>query len=242
MPYSNFQTYLGNPRSHSVANCDIDDILSAREELRLNDLTMFIHGCLMYNLCGAPNHRKDPKYDNNIKNTCDGLVVELDIAAGMGCSGVVVHPNSCKDVQKGIFTSSTVIQEVLTRDTVNCAKLSSRLGITRQEFKSRRKILLENSAHEGDKRGWNLEELGQMIKGVPEHLRCQVGVCIDTAHAYGAGIYDFGEFFGGYESSDIKKFYDDFEKEIGLEYLKLFHLNDSMRSTKKASNAFLRFS
>ncbi|MBL4653780.1 MAG: TIM barrel protein, partial [Flavobacteriales bacterium] len=98
-------------------------------------------------------------------------------------------------------------------------------------FKRSRKILLENSAHEGGKRGWNLEELGQMIKGVPSRIRDQVGVCIDTAHAYGAGVYDFGDIL------DIKKFYEDFDREIGLDHLWLFHLNDSMNSTKKADDA-----
>jgi len=232
LPFSNFQTYVGNPRSNSVSSCDIDDIIDAREHLRLNDLKMFIHGCLLYNLCGAPNHRKDSKFDYNVKNTCDGLSVELDIAAGLGCGGVVVHPNSCHDVKKGLFTASKTIEVVLTKNTTESKQISKRLGITCDNFKKNRRILLENSSHEGGKRGWNLEELGQMIKGVPEHLRNQVGVCIDTAHAYGAGIYDFGKI------SDITKFYKDFEREIGMKHLWLFHLNDSKCSTKKAENAY----
>lgn len=232
LQYSNFQTYIGNPRSNSMANCDIEDIVSAREILRLNNLKMFIHGCLMYNLCGAPNHRKDPQFNNKMQNTCNGLSVELDIAAGLGSGGVVVHPNSCHDVQKGLFTASKTIENVLTRNTVESRQISKRLGVTHENFKKSRRLLLENSAHEGGKRGWNLEELSKMIKGVPVEIRDQVGVCIDTAHAYGAGIYDFGKI------SDIHKFYEDFEREIGLEKLWLFHLNDSMCSLKKADDAY----
>ena len=232
LPFRNFQTYLGNPRSNSVSNCDVDDIASARELLEMYNLKMFIHGCLMYNLCGAPNHRKDPKFDYNLKNTSNGLTIELDIAAGLGCGGVVVHPNSCHDIEKGLFTASRTIETVLTKNTVESRHLAKKLGISHEKFKRKRKILLENSAHEGGKRGWNLEELGKMIKGFPKELQGQVGVCIDTAHAYGAGIYDFGKI------SDINKFYEDFEKEIGLEKLCLFHLNDSMNSLKKADNAY----
>ena len=167
-----------------------------------------------------------------MQNTCNGLAVELDIAAGLGSQGVVVHPNSCHDVQKGLFTASKTIENVLTKNTVESRQISKRLGITHENFKKSRRLLLENSAHEGGKRGWNLEELGAMIKGVPSEIRDQVGVCIDTAHAYGAGIYDFGKI------SDIHKFYEDFEREIGLEKLFLFHLNDSMCSLKKADNAY----
>jgi endonuclease IV len=233
MPFSNFQTYIGNPRSNSVSKCEVDDIIEARELLRLKDLKMFIHGCLLYNLCGAPNHRKDPKFNYNIDNTSNGLSVELDIAAGLGAGGVVVHPNSCHDVDKGLFTASKTIEFVLTKNTVESKQLSKRLGISNENFKKTRRLLLENSAHEGGKRGWNLEELGRMIRGIPLELQAQVGICIDTAHAYGAGIYDFGVI------SDIEKFYEDFDKEIGLKHLWLFHLNDSKYSaTKKAENAF----
>jgi endonuclease IV len=231
--FSNFQTYIGNPRSNSSSKCDIEDIMKSRDLLKLKDLKMFIHGCLLYNLCGAPNHRKDSKFNYNIDNTSMGLTIELDIAAGLGAQGVVVHPNSCHDVDKGLSTASKIIEFVLTKNTNESKTLSKRLGISNEKFKKTRRLLLENSAHEGGKRGWNLEELGRMIRGVPLELQSQIGVCIDTAHAYGAGIYDFGII------SDIEKFYEDFEKEIGLKHLWLFHLNDSKHSTtKKAENAY----
>lgn len=232
LPYSNFQIYLGNPRSSSFASFDMEDIISSRNLLKKYDLQMFIHGCLMYNLCGSPNHRKDSNFNFNIKNTCDGLTLELDMAVGLDCGGVVVHPNSCHDVKKGIFTACKTIEEVLTRNTTECIKLSKKLGIKPEEFKKKRKLLLENSAHEGGKRGWNLDELSQMIKGIPKELQNQVGVCFDTAHAFGAGIYDFGKI------EDIHSFYEEFEEKIGLEHLWLFHLNDSMRSDKKGYNAY----
>lgn len=237
--FSNFQVCLSSPQSYDLPKFDVDDILSARKILEERDLIMFVHGCFLYNLCGAPKHREDSKFGWNVKKTVEGLTMELDISVGLGCKGVVVHPNSCHDVKKGLFTASQMMKNILTRDTHEAKKLSKKMGISLQEFKRRRKIIIENSAHEGGKRGWNLEELGQMIKAVDNlDLRKQIGVCIDTAHAYGAGIYDFGEFTFGYELSGIKKFYDDFEREIGIEYLSLFHLNDSMRGSSKKDDAY----
>lgn len=231
-PFGNFQVYIANPRSASKkVDCDLEDVLRARDALKYYNLKMFIHGCLLYNLCGAAKHRKDPKFNIKLKNTCDGLVSELDVAVGLDCGGVVVHPNSCHDEEKGLFTASKTIENVLTRNTVFSSKCARKLGITQEEFKSRRCVILENSAHEGGKRGWNLQELSAMIKGVPKNLQKQIGVCIDTAHAFGAGIYDFGD------SEEVHRFYRDFEKEIGLKHLKVFHLNDSKCSTDKRNNA-----
>lgn len=231
LPYTVFQTYAGNPRSSGVRDIDTDDILLAREALKTHDLQMFFHACLTHNLCGSANHRKDEKFTLNLRRTCEGLTNELDIAAGLGCGGVVVHPNSCHDVEKGLFTASKTIESVLTRNTALSGELSKKLRITQEEFKSRRMLLLENSAHEGGKRGWSLEELRDMIMGVPKNIRKQIGVCWDTAHAFGAGLYDFGDV------SQIHKFYSDFDRVIGLKYLRLFHLNDSMCSEEKRNNA-----
>ena len=231
-PYCNFQISLADPKSKEVSNYDIPDLLEVRNLLDKMQISMFIHGCLRYSLCGAPNHKKDSIFDSNIKNTCDGLSLELDIAASLGCGGIVVHPNSCHNVEKGLFTASKVIESVLTKNTVKTEKLAKSLNMNKEEFKKCRRLLLENSAHEGGKRGWNLDELGKMISELPENLRCQVGICIDTAHAFGAGVYDFGKI------SDIEKFYKEFEEKIGLDKLWLFHLNDSMKSIHKREDAF----
>ena len=77
-----------------------------------------------------------------------------------------------------------------------------------------------------------MEDIRDILKEVPDNLRSQVKVCIDTAHGYGAGIYQWGD------PSEITKFYKDFDKIVGLEYLEVFHLNDSRRSEKKANNAY----
>ena len=66
--------------------------------------------------------------------------------------------------------------------------------------------------------GAKFSELGQIIKYVNNKER--IGVCLDTCHMFAAG-YDIRTKEGWEES--LKEF----DREIGLNYLKAMHLNDS---------------
>ncbi|KAL6942955.1 DNA-(apurinic or apyrimidinic site) lyase [Hanseniaspora osmophila] len=83
------------------------------------------------------------------------------------------------------------------------------------------KIVLENMAGTGNLVGSDLHDLKTVIEMV--HDKSRVGVCIDTCHAFAAG-YDM---VGNYD-----KFWQDFEKIIGFDYLFGIHLNDSKAPLK----------
>ena len=53
-----------------------------------------------------------------------------------------------------------------------------------------------------------------------ENDKSRVGICLDTCHTYTAG-YDI--------VNDYDKVFDEFEKEVGFEYLRGMHLNDSKK-------------
>ena len=78
-------------------------------------------------------------------------------------------------------------------------------------------VLLETMAGKGSEVGRNFEELKQIIDGVK--LKEKIGVCLDTCHINDAG-YDVVNDFDG-----VLK---EFDRVIGLEYLKAIHINDSM--------------
>ena len=83
-------------------------------------------------------------------------------------------------------------------------------------------LVLENSAGSGGGLGTSVEELASIADritalGIPDE---RVGFCIDTAHAWGAGI-DLGS------PSAIDAFIAAFDDRIGLGRLVLIHLNDS---------------
>ena len=74
-------------------------------------------------------------------------------------------------------------------------------------------ILLETMAGKGSEVGSNFEELKQIIDGVNKKLY----VCLDTCHLNDAG----------YDVSDFDKVLNEFDKVIGLDYIKCIHINDS---------------
>ena len=77
-------------------------------------------------------------------------------------------------------------------------------------------VLLETMAGKGTEIGRNFEELKMIIDKV--YLKDKLGVCLDTCHINDAG----------YDVSNIDKVLEEFDKVIGLDYLKAIHLNDSM--------------
>ena len=78
--------------------------------------------------------------------------------------------------------------------------------------------VIENTAGQGSNIGFAFWQIRRIIDGVNDKSR--VGVCIDTCHTYTAG-YDLKN---GYESV-----WEEFDKEIGMHYLRAIHLNDSKK-------------
>jgi deoxyribonuclease IV len=80
--------------------------------------------------------------------------------------------------------------------------------------------VIENTAGQGSNVGYSFEHLAEMINQVEDPSR--VGVCLDTCHSFAAG-YDLKR-KEGYE-----KVFADFDRIVGLKYLRAMHLNDSKK-------------
>ena len=78
--------------------------------------------------------------------------------------------------------------------------------------------VIENTAGQGSNVGNKFEEIRYIIDRIDDKSR--VGVCIDTCHTYSAG-YDI--------VNDYEGVFTEFERVIGLEYLKGIHLNDTKK-------------
>ncbi len=77
-------------------------------------------------------------------------------------------------------------------------------------------VLLETMAGKGSEVGGRFEDLAAILKRV--ELKDKMGVCLDTCH-----IFD-----GGYDIvNDLDGVLEEFDRVIGLEYLKAVHINDS---------------
>lgn len=76
-------------------------------------------------------------------------------------------------------------------------------------------VCLETMAGKGTELGRNFEEIKTIIDGVK--LKDKIGVCMDTCHLNDAG----------YDLDDFDSILEEFDEIIGLDYLKVVHVNDS---------------
>ncbi|HOA11484.1 MAG: deoxyribonuclease IV [Bacilli bacterium] len=124
---------------------------------------------------------------------------ELQRVADFGITMVVLHPGSHvgAGVEAGTEQIIKGLNTVLDNDTSGTI------------------IALETMAGKGTEIGRTFEEIRTIIDGV--HKKSQLGVCLDTCHINDAG----------YDVHDIDGVLDEFDRVIGLEYLKVVHVNDS---------------
>ncbi|KAL2045019.1 hypothetical protein N7G274_002794 [Stereocaulon virgatum] len=78
--------------------------------------------------------------------------------------------------------------------------------------------ILETMAGGGNVVGSTFEDLRDIIEQVDDKTR--IGVCLDTCHVF-AGGYDLRS------PATFKRTLDDFDKIVGIKYLRALHLNDS---------------
>ena len=76
-------------------------------------------------------------------------------------------------------------------------------------------ILLETMAGKGSEVGSNFSEIKRIIDGIKK--QSLIGVCMDTCHMHDAG----------YDLSDFDDVLDEFQRQVGLSYIKCIHINDS---------------
>ena len=77
-------------------------------------------------------------------------------------------------------------------------------------------ILLETMSGKGTELGYKFEQIKYIIDNVTKKDR--LGVCLDTCHIYSAG-YDI--------VNELEAVIKDFDDIIGLDLLKVIHLNDT---------------
>ncbi len=130
---------------------------------------------------------------------------ELDRCVRLGLDYLVTHPGNATggDRQRALQRNA----EALSR------AIADHPGPTT--------VLMETTAGSGTALGWRFEELNQLLEAVPRPQRERLGVCLDTCHAYAAG-YDLRE--------DYRGVMEEFDRTIGLDRLRLFHVNDSRHS------------
>ncbi len=101
---------------------------------------------------------------------------------------------------------------------IGLGRLTEALNIAIKKARGDLRILLENMAGQTNSMGSTFKDIKEIIDGVRKKER--VGVCLDSCHLYAAG-YDVQSQRG------VDQTLAKFDDIIGLENVKVFHLNDS---------------
>ena len=80
-------------------------------------------------------------------------------------------------------------------------------------------VLLENDVGAGHEVGAKIENLAAVLDALPNHAE-RLGICLDTAHLWGAGYDLSGEEAIGHLLADVARL-------VGVQRLPVIHLNDT---------------
>ena len=220
-----YQIYAASGHSLALPKKDLSELMECRELLASYEKSLFIHACLCTNMCVSIDE-DDPSFAEKRKRYINILVAEMDIGVALGAKGVVLHFGSSKDPDRGAREMGSLLSSALKELTSTTKKIAKMMSFSIAEVMRRRIILLENSSHEGTKIGWSLKSISDVISHVEPDVRIQIQVCIDTAHTFGAGVFDFGV------KGETARFYQEMKKSGLIHRLGCFHFNDVRADVK----------
>ncbi len=133
------------------------------------------------------------------------LIDELDRANRLQLDYLVVHPGTASDDD-----------EMGALKLVSAAVDAAMIAIP----KMKTMLLLETTAGQGRSIGHTFLQLGTILK----HARNgkKVGICLDTCHIFAAG-------YALSPKTDYEATIHEFDETIGLDRLKMLHVNDSVK-------------
>jgi deoxyribonuclease-4 len=188
------QVFSSNPRTYRTSTVDasaVEAFAQLRREAGLDPCA--IHTSYLVNLASA-----DVKI---AQGSLRLLQNDLAFAARGGMRFVNTHLGSYGDRDRDEAFNAT------------CRALEAALSsIAPGVF-----LVLENSAGAGNLIGGTLEELGAFVRTIAHP---QLGICLDTAHAWASG-YEINSKEG------VDRFVEQAERQIGVERIFMFHFNDT---------------
>jgi deoxyribonuclease IV len=188
------QVFSSNPRSYRPAAVDAPALAAfaaLRREAGLDPCA--IHTPYLINLASD-----DAKiYRGSLRL----LESDLKVAASGGMRFVNTHLGSygTRDRKEGFAAVCRALEDALS------------------EIEPGVFLVLENSAGAGNLAGGTLEELGHFVRAIGHP---QLGVCLDTAHAWAAG-YEIDTKAG------VDRFVELAAERIGIDRVMMFHFNDT---------------
>ena len=187
------QIFGSSPRQWKVrmpTPKEVEEYVLAQKKHRVHPV--YLHASYLVNLASA---------DKKIyANSVESLAGHLKIAKAIRAEGLIFHIGAHKKGNRegAVLRAVEGIKEVLKR------------------VPGTSWLVMENSATNA-KLGATVEEIGLLFNKVnSKRLR----VCMDTAHAYAAGILEFTE-------EGVRDWCEKMDKAFGLENMSVLHLNDA---------------
>jgi deoxyribonuclease IV len=139
------------------------------------------------------------------RRSVEAFVDEMQRAEALGLDYLVFHPGAATDGKEeaGLKRVATALNEIHRR----CPRY-------------RVQALIEATAGQGRCLGHRFEHLARIRERVKQPER--LGVCLDTCHVFAAG-YALGP------KAAYTATMGEFDRIVGMEWLKVFHLNDSVK-------------
>jgi deoxyribonuclease-4 len=211
------QIFSDNPTAWRRRTDPPPELAAFRERLALHDVTpVAIHAAYLVNLAGP-----DP---DAFERSIDVLATDLRGAPSFGARFVNVHIGSHRGegVEAGTRRVADGVARALAAADAGVSAAADAATAPEVAAGPPSMLVLENSAGSGWGLGVDIDELAGIAEalaanGVPED---RVGFCLDTAHAWSAGI-DMGS------PDAIDTFLDAFHERIGRHRLVMVHFNDS---------------
>ncbi len=194
--FSSFQIFSKNQMQWNAKPLEKKAIDLFKESRKTKNISsVMIHASYLLNSATSDTELKE--------KVRAGLSLEIDRADLLGADLLTYHPGSRKEasVERGIQNVVEILNSVIRED-------------------QNVKVLIENSAGQGNSVGKTFQELASIIDGV--QLKEKIGVCLDTCHVWAAG-YDI------VSPEGYKETMDDLKSNIGAKYLLGFHMNDSKK-------------
>jgi deoxyribonuclease-4 len=191
------QIFSRSPRGGKAKPLDPDDVTRMKQLLEAHDIRpLVIHAPYFVNLASVDEAKRS--------YSIEVLAEDLTRAEALGAGFVVTHighkhPDEPDDGSQALCRVIDSLNEVL------------------DAYSGPVKLLLENTAGQGQELGAGFEELGKLVQVLPPD---RVGTCFDTSHALG----------WGYDLSDpgmVEQIFRAYDQLVGLDTLEVMHLNDS---------------
>lgn len=190
--------FFVNPLQKKIDNDHIKSIIKLTDQYKIR---LLIHSSYSINIA-KPWSTNDWGY--NV------ILQEIKLCSELNGIGVIVHMG-----KKLKLSTSEAINNMYT----------FLLAIHRESSNYNNiKIILETPAGQGSELCYKLEDLAhftnKFFKHVNPDIKNRFGICVDTCHIFAAG-YDISS------SKGISKYFENFNELIGIDKIKLVHINDS---------------